>query len=111
MSEIHIAINRILAISEQFVESERPIFGSHNNTENISALLRLLPGPLPEDYMEFLVRCDGIRAMNIWNGYWIGGIESTRRMIERQDIPKHISNGKTKFDVIPIATDGGGNVF
>ncbi len=45
--------------------------------------------------------------MDVWNGYWIGGVRTLLRSIERGDFPGSVESHR----VMPIATDGGGNAF
>ena len=61
---------------------------------------------LPASIRAFLAEHDSIAAMDVWNGYWIGGV-SLLRSIERGDFPGSVESHR----VMPIATDGGGNAF
>ena len=66
---------------------------------------------LPQDFVEFLRACEAIIAMDICNGYWIGGIDQLSRNIARGDFPALINVNGRQIPVMPIATDGGGNAF
>jgi hypothetical protein len=49
--------------------------------------------------------------MDIRNGYWIGGPVELSRSLRRHDFPKTIDIQDRTSRAIPVATDGGGNVF
>ena len=52
-----------------------------------------------------------IVAMDIHNGYWIGGPVELARSIRRNDFPADLDEGGRTVRAIPLATDGGGNAF
>lgn len=49
--------------------------------------------------------------MDIWNGYWIGGLISIQQMMEQRSFPSRYAEATENYSLIPIATDGGGNAF
>jgi hypothetical protein len=62
---------------------------------------------LPADVKEFFSLAGEVVGMSVHNGYWIGGIPKLIAMAKEVHIPG-TSGGRS---IIPIATDGGGNVF
>jgi SMI1 / KNR4 family (SUKH-1) len=66
---------------------------------------------LPDEVREFLLSCDAIVAMNVWNGYWIGGTANLTRSVLREDFPSEFLLCGRSIHLAPIATDGGGNAF
>jgi SMI1/KNR4 family protein SUKH-1 len=111
MQSIDAMLLRLRALATAFSVNERPTFHPGASPEAISALQAVTAGPVPEDFAYFLSQCDSIIAMDVWNGYWIGGIEWLRRSVACGDFPSAISEGGNPDSVIPVATDGGGNAF
>jgi cell wall assembly regulator SMI1 len=85
----------------------RPIFAPPASAEDIALLEAAVGNSLPTSIRAFLAEHDSIVAMDVWNGYWIGGVCTLLRSIERGDFPGRIDSHR----VMPIATDGGGNAF
>jgi hypothetical protein len=105
------ALNRLRRFTEVFPEGEGPAFSPPASADSIQAFESALGFPLPPDLREFLTLCDAVVAMDIHNGYWIGGTTGLTRSIGRGDFPGIIDSGGERVPVAPIATDGGGNAF
>ena len=86
---------------------ERPSFSAPSQPIDIEAFELASGFELPSDVREFFREVDQIIGMSIHNGYWIGGISNLISMAHEDQTPTAI-DGQS---VMPIATDGGGNVF
>jgi hypothetical protein len=64
---------------------------------------------LPNDLVEFYKLCGGITAMDIHNGYAVLPLEQAVQI--RRDGPTHVIADGTRHAFIPVAADGGGNLF
>jgi cell wall assembly regulator SMI1 len=106
---IESALNRLRAISEGFPEWERPTFHPPASIEDVRELEQAIGAPLPTNIREFLLLCSAIVAMDIHNGYWIGGVRELARSVIRGDFPRTVEAVCGSMPVVPIATDGGGN--
>ena len=113
MSEVNVAqtVERLRSLAERFPADERPAFMPGSMATDITAMEQCLRSPLPDDFADFLRKCEAIHAMDVWNGYWIGGIAELMRSISRGDFPGLVANGDRPVPVVPVATDGGGNAF
>ena len=67
--------------------------------------------PVPATVLALLRRTRAIVAMDIRNGYWIGGPVELARSVRRHDYPTGFEADGQPAQVIPVATDGGGNAF
>jgi cell wall assembly regulator SMI1 len=101
------AMTRLRELAAAFAEPERPAFRPAASAMALQALERAAGARLPEPLKEFLLQADAVVAMDIHNGYWLGGAEELARSMERGDPPRSV----TDTPVIPVATDGGGNAF
>jgi hypothetical protein len=110
-NRIEDALARLRDAVECLLESERPRFHGAASAQQIDALETALGNRIPDDSRRLLQICDVIEAMDVHNGYWIGGAEPLARSVARRDFPHMISDGSTSASAIPIATDGGGNAF
>ena len=111
MQSIDGLISRLHELANEFSTGERPTFHQGASSDDISALRAIAAAEVPEDFTYFLSQCDSIVAMDIWNGYWIGGVERLLRIIAGKDFPSEVSERNNPVSVIPVATDGGGNAF
>jgi hypothetical protein len=89
----------------------RPRFDSPADARAIRALEVADGLPCPPALRRLLQECAAIVAMDVGNGYWVGGPIELERSIRRGDFPKHVSCNGRNERVIPVATDGGGNAF
>jgi hypothetical protein len=87
--------------------SIRPSFSPPATAEKILELELVLGTSLPEPIHDFFTQHDSISAMDVWNGYFVGGIDVILRSLKRGDFPRVVESRP----VIAIATDGGGNAF
>jgi hypothetical protein len=110
-NRIEHALARLRDAAERLLESERPTFRGAASAQQIDALETALGNRIPDDFRRLLQICDAIVAMDVHNGYWIGGAEDFARGVARGDFPGMISDGSTSAPATPIATDGGGNTF
>ncbi len=83
---------------------DRPRFEPPATPQAIAQLECAAGFVLPDELREFLEQTESIIAMSVHNGYWLGG---TKWMLETDGVPQ-VANGET---AIPVACDGGGNVF
>jgi hypothetical protein len=104
------ALSRLREIAASFPRDSRPRFAKGATPARVDAL-ESARGPLPPAVRTFLVACDQVVAMDVWNGYWIGGTRGISRMLAREDVPKTVVLRGAKMPVCPVATDGGGNTF
>jgi hypothetical protein len=49
--------------------------------------------------------------MEVWNGYWVGGLAQLTTNVSRGDFPATVAEENGPSGVMPVATDGGGNAF
>lgn len=101
------SLARLRLVAHAFTESERPSFWPAATPASVERLEQAAGVRLPNDFYEFLFQADAVIAMDIQNGYWIGGTEGLALNIGRSDFPHNVEGMK----VIPVATDGGGNAF
>jgi hypothetical protein len=111
MQSIDGSLSRLHELAGHFSSEERPEFHPGASPDAISALQAVVRSQLPEEFTYFLGQCDSIIAMDVWNGYWIGGVEGLLRSIARKDFPSVVSESNNPVAVFPAATDGGGNGF
>jgi hypothetical protein len=111
MTTVESVLNRLIAVANRFPEWERPTFRPRAASSSIQELERTIENPLPSQFGDFLRRCDAIVAMQIHNGYWIGGVDNLKRSIIRGDYPATLDEDGLSMPVVPVATDGGGNAF
>lgn len=111
MQSIDALLFRLHELAMEFPDDERPIFNGPASEEAISSFQAAASAQLPDDFAAFLRKCDSIIAMDVWNGYWIGGVEGLLGNIDCNDFPSEVLEGKSPVAVVPIATDGGGNAF
>jgi hypothetical protein len=104
-------LKHLRSLADAFAEEERPTFSPPASADSIQAFESAVGFPLPAELREFLTRCDAVVAMDVHNGYWIGGTSGLTRSVSRGDFPRRIESGGELVAVAPIATDGGGNAF
>ncbi len=83
---------------------DRPRFEPPASPQAIAELERSADFILPAELREFLELTESVIAMSVHNGYWLGGIT---QILNGDNVPR-VANGQT---AIPVATDGGGNMF
>jgi hypothetical protein len=105
------ALARLRDAAERLLECERPRFSGAASAQQIDALETALGHRIPNDFRKLLQVCDSIVAMNVHNGYWIGGAADLAGGVARGHFPRMISDGSTSTPATPIGTDGGGNTF
>jgi hypothetical protein len=84
-----------------------PSFHSPASKAKIHALDVELAAPVPADYRAFLALCGRVSAMDVHNGYDLLPPPLALRIRRQDAIPKAID----AVAVLPIAADGGGNLF
>jgi hypothetical protein len=104
-------LSRLRELAGSFPEHSRPVFVPPASPEAILAFEQALGIRLTDEVREFLLVHDAIVAMNVWNGYWIGGTAELTRSVVRGDFPSEFLLGEGHVHLSPIATDGGGNAF
>ena len=103
------AFLRLQTLAYQFEEWRRPTFDQPVSSDELS-LLNSRYDQIPTELKEFFTKTRQIVAMDVWNGYWIGGNVVFNPRPD-DGFPKLGVNDDEKFDVMAIATDGGGNAF
>lgn len=93
------AVERLRTLAARLPAHQQPRFGTGAQLDQIEKLEKSLGAPLPADFREFLLTWDEVVAMEVHNGYWIGGI----RMLLR--------SGESSYGSVVVATDGAGNAF
>jgi len=73
MQSIDALLSRLHELEKEFSIDERPAFHQGVSADTISDLQKAVAAQIPEDFACFLRKCDSIVAMDVWNGYWIGG--------------------------------------
>ncbi|TWT49553.1 SMI1 / KNR4 family protein [Rubripirellula amarantea] len=86
---------------------EQPTFSSPATPQQVAHLEAAIGGPIPPDIRDFFAVHDEVTAMDIHNGYSIGGSTGLARSVARGDFPLSVDS----VDVFPIGSDGGGNAF
>ena len=104
-------LNRLRGLADLFPEGEGPTFSPPASADALEAFESAVGLALPAELREFLAHCDAIVAMDVHNGYWIGGTAGLARSAARGDFPETMDSGGERITVMPVATDGGGNAF
>ena len=107
MPDLEFPLSPLRLAARTVPEAARPVFAPPASAEDIALLEAAVGNSLPTSIRAFLAEHDSVVAMDVWNGYWIGGVRTLLRAIERGDFPGRIGSRR----VLPIATDGGGNGF
>ena len=90
---------------------EEATFERGATTSRIEAIAALIPDPLPADYEYFLSQCAGFVGMDFHNGYQVHTPEQVVRLHRESGAPKRVEIAGGVLPVLPVAGDGGGNVF
>lgn len=98
---------RLHDLAASFDNWARPTFDPPASPERLTAFRRVAGFPLPPDLDVLFAEHESIRAMDIHNGYWIGGLDALVASASDGSIPRLIR----EEPAVPIATDGGGNAF
>jgi hypothetical protein len=91
---------------------EPATFGVPASEADIAALEEHVACSLPADYKAFLLRCSSVSAMDFYNGYAI--LERTvvqGIMSQQEEVPRYVRRSGSEVPVVPMAGDGGGNLF
>ena len=78
---------------------------------SIEAIGAIVAAPLPIDYRYFLSKCAGFVGMDFHNGYVIHTPEEVVRLFRQAGPPKRVTTSEGVIPILPVAADGGGNVF
>jgi hypothetical protein len=73
----------------------------------VAEIERLAGFSLPADFRAFLAQTNAVVGISVHNGYWLGGVEPLMQWPDPAKFPRTIDG----VQVIPVATDGGGNAF
>ena len=90
---------------------EEATFESGAAASRIESVAALVGEPLPIDYRYFLSQCAGFVGMDFQNGYAVHTPEEVVRMFFQGDAPLTVHSADGPVPVLPVAGDGGGNVF
>ena len=91
----------------EFPWEERPTFSPPPEADELETFEKAGGFQLPPEVIEFFRETDQVIGMSIHNGYWIGGVSKMTLLAHEDRIPRAIDDQP----VLPIATDGGGNLF
>jgi hypothetical protein len=108
-SSIESAIRELHRSAALFAGNDAPRFAPPASQADVEELGRALRRPVPQDVSELLRRHRAIVAMDVHNGYWIGGSETGTLALANQ--PSEALLDSERVEVVPVATDGGGNTF
>jgi hypothetical protein len=115
MREVHQmlagAVRRLIDIGHRYPADAAPRVEGPATQDEIADLDEALGEAIPAELLELLRATRAIVAMDIRNGYWIGGPAHLSRSIRRGDFPASLRAGGRDERALPIATDGGGNAF
>ncbi len=91
---------------------EAPTFGPPASWADIAALEAQAASSLPADYKEFLQECGPVSAMYFHSGYGFLARPAIQRIMSQYvEVPKAVLREDGGVPVVPIAGDGGGNLF
>ena len=90
---------------------EEAAFEEGATASRIDQLAALVAQPLPPDYRYFLSRCAGFVAMDFHNGCAVHTPELVTRLFREPGAPKRLVAATGANTLLPVAGDGGGNVF
>lgn len=91
---------------------EAPTFGPPASWADIAVLEEKAAASLPADYKEFLQECGPVSAMGFHNGYdFLARPVIQRIMSQHVEVPRAVLRDDGRVSIVPIAGDGGGNLF
>jgi cell wall assembly regulator SMI1 len=105
------AVKDLGALGAAYPDEAAPRFEPPASPTELAELEDAFGGALPADMLALLQTTRAIVAMDIRNGYWIGGPAELSRSIHRRDFPAEVDVRGEAVRAIPLATDGGGNAF
>ena len=106
---IESSVRRLREAAALFEGEEAPLFAPPASSSELGALAAAAEVELPGDFVDLLCLHRAIVAMNIHNGYWIGASRSGRVVLAQG--PSTATCGGARLAVVPVASDGGGNLF
>jgi hypothetical protein len=108
---IQSSVRRLLEAAAlfKFDDDDAPQFAPAASPSELDELAVATNVDLPDDFIELLTLHRAIVAMNIHNGYWIGA-SVTGPLVLAQG-PSTATCGAVPVPVLPVASDGGGNLF
>ena len=86
-------------------------FESGAAASRIASIAALVGTPLPDDYAYFLSRCAGFVGMDFHNGYAMLTPEEVVRHLRGAGAPGYVAAADGTIPLLPVAADGGGNLF
>jgi len=104
-------LNHLRSLADAFPEGDRPTFSPPAPAASIRAFEVAVGFPLPAELRDFLSLCDAVVAMDVHNGYWLGGSAVLTRGVSLGYFPRSVEVGGEPVAVAPVGTDGGGNAF
>ena len=90
---------------------EEATFEQGSSASRLEAISAIVGEALPVDYRYFLEQCAGFAGMDFHNGYVMHTPEEVVRLLAPSGAPKRVKTLDGALAVLPIASDGGGNVF
>ena len=92
-------------------EVEEASFESGAAASHIESIAALVAAPLPSEYGYFLSQCGGFVGMDFHNGYVMHTPQEVVRIFREGGAPQRVTTAHGAIPVLPVAGDGGGNVF
>lgn len=90
---------------------EEATFEPGSSASRLESISATVGEALPVDYRYFLEQCAGFSGLDFHNGYVMHTPEEVIRLLARSGAPKRVQTLDGAIPVLPIASDGGGNVF
>jgi cell wall assembly regulator SMI1 len=110
---VQTALDRLRALAARIpvIESTYPLlepsFAPGAPPDEVDALEATLAARLPGDYRRFLLLCSRVDAMDVWNGYAVHSPAQVQRILAAREVADRYGGEK----LVPVASDGGGNLF
>jgi len=108
---IESVVATLLGLSARYPREVAPRIEDPASPAEISELQAAAGQTLPALVLALFQRTRAIVAMEVRNGYAIGGPLQLARSLRRQDFPASLDVQAPSARAIPVATDGGGNAF
>ena len=104
-------VSELMAIASRYPADIAPRFEAASTPGELADLECVAGIPISGEVRAFFECHRAIIAMDIRNGYWLGGPVSLARSIRRGDFPTAIETEAGRVRVLPVGADGGGNAF
>jgi hypothetical protein len=102
-------VRRLREAAALFDDQEAPEFAPPASPAELRALAAATRVAPSDDFIQLLSLHRAIIAMEVHNGYWLGGSASGR--VALAEGPGSATFGGARLTAFPVASDGGGNLF